>query len=100
MGNNFGYSIEPKHTQMVLPTRKMAYLMNITETGVLGPRTKLLRFHMPDPGPTPKRQIKRPGEGRERRFMTQLGTCVGRGRRSTQPVFSHLQGTDMSYGFK
>jgi hypothetical protein len=43
---------------------------------------------------TPKPPIKRPGEGgRERRFVTRLGTFVGRGRRSTQPVFSHLWGT-------
>jgi hypothetical protein len=35
--------------------------------------------------PTPVHQIKRPGEGRERRFITWLGTCHGRGRVSTQP---------------
>jgi hypothetical protein len=70
------------------------------ETRVLDPRPRLLRFHLPTPATAPKRQIKRHGEGRERRFITWLGTCHGRGRVSTQSVFSHLWGTHMSYRFK
>jgi hypothetical protein len=72
-----------------------------------------LEFWIPDPNswdsicqvrpPIPKPQIKRRGEGRERKFITQLGTHAvrrGRGRVSSQLVFSHLWGTDMSYRFK
>jgi hypothetical protein len=29
-----------------------------------------------------------------------LGHAMGRGRVSTQPIFSHFQGIDMSYRFK
>jgi hypothetical protein len=49
--------------------------------------------------PFPKCQIKRHGEGREKIFITHLGTCQGRGRVSTHFIFSHLSGTDMSYRF-
>jgi hypothetical protein len=43
---------------------------------------------MPGPATTPKHQIKRHGEGRERRFITWLGTCHGK-RQSRHSV--HLQ---------
>jgi hypothetical protein len=33
-------------------------------------------------------------------LLHSLGHAVGRGRISTQPIFSHLQGTDMSYRVK
>jgi hypothetical protein len=71
-----------------------------SETGVLDPRPKLLRFHMPDLATAPKCQRKRPGEGRERRFITQLGHALERGRVSAQLILNHLQGTDTSYSFK
>jgi hypothetical protein len=81
--------------------KKKELCTHVHETRVLDPRPKLLRSLMPGPGPAPEPQIKRPGEGgRERRFMTQLRTCMGRGRRSTEPIFSHLRVTVMSYRFK
>jgi hypothetical protein len=55
---------------------------------------------MPSLATAPKCQIKRPGEGRERRFIAQPGLAMGRGRVSTQLIFSHLPGTDMNYRFK
>jgi hypothetical protein len=70
---------------------------HVSEIKILNQRPKLLRFHMP---PTTKHQIKRQGEGRERRFITQLRTCYEESRVNTQLVFSHLQATDMSYRFK
>jgi hypothetical protein len=76
-----------------------SYLAWGHETRVLDPRPKLLRFHMAGPT-TPKCQIKRHGVGRERRFITWLSTCVGRGRVNTELIFRHLLGTDMSYRFK
>jgi hypothetical protein len=42
-----------------------------------------------------KCHIKRHGEGRE-----SSGHAVGRGRVSTQLMFSHRWGTDMNYRFK
>jgi hypothetical protein len=33
-------------------------------------------------------------------FLQDSGHTVGRGRVSTQPIFIHLQDTDMSYRFK
>jgi hypothetical protein len=41
-------------------------------------------------------QIKRHGESRERRFIIQLGTCLGK-RQSEHSA--HLQGIEMSYRF-
>jgi hypothetical protein len=47
--------------------------------------------------PAPKHHIKRQGEGRERRFITRVGTCPGKCQSSTQLIFSHLRDTDVSY---
>jgi hypothetical protein len=47
-----------------------------------------------------KCQIKKHGEGRERRFITQLWTCHGKRQNEHSAIFSHLWGTDMSYRFK
>jgi hypothetical protein len=59
-----------------------------SETGVSDPRPKLLGFTCQVWPPTPKGQIKRHGEGRERRFITQLGTHCGK-RQSKHSA--HLQ---------
>jgi hypothetical protein len=47
---------------------------------VLDPRPKLGSICLVQP-PAPKHQIKRPGEGRERRFITRLRTQRGRTQR-------------------
>jgi hypothetical protein len=49
-----------------------------TETGVLDPRPKLLDSVCLVQPPIPKGQIKRHGEGIERRFIIWLGTCLGK----------------------
>jgi hypothetical protein len=66
------------------------------ENRVWDPRPKLLGFLMSGLATFPICRIKRHGEGRESKFITQLRTCVGRGRISTQSIFSHLWGADMS----
>jgi hypothetical protein len=41
-------------------------------------------------------QIKRHGEGQRKKIYYTLGHAAGRGKVSTQFIFGHLQGTDMS----
>jgi hypothetical protein len=74
--------------------------MIATETGVLDPRPKLLRLHMPSLATRPQKPIKRHGEGRERRFITRLRTWCGKRQSKHLALFSHLWGRDMSYRFK
>jgi hypothetical protein len=69
------------------------------ETGVLEPRPKLLEFYMPGVATHPMCPIKRHSEGREDSLHIS-GHAVARGKVSTQPIFSHLQDTDMSHRFK
>jgi hypothetical protein len=68
----------------------------------LGPRFKLLGFHMSGPASHPyvlnKEMVM--VKGRERKFLCGTDTAVGRGKVSTQPIFSHLWGTYMSFSFK
>jgi hypothetical protein len=52
---------------------------------------------MPSPAPAPKCQIKKCGEGRERRIIMWLGTRW-RGTVSTHLIFIHLWNINMSYG--
>jgi hypothetical protein len=49
--------------------------------------------------PAPKRQIKRHDEGRERRFTARLRIHVGKGRVSTQLIFSHSPRCQLSLLF-
>jgi hypothetical protein len=48
-----------------------------------------------------KKKKKRHGEGRQKGDLLYLSAdALGRGKVSTQLIFSHLLGTDMSYRFK
>jgi hypothetical protein len=64
-----------------------------SENRILDTRITLLRV-------TLKCQIKKHGEGRERRIFTQFGICCGKRQISTQLIFSHLQAIDMRYRCK
>jgi hypothetical protein len=68
----------------------------IHETGVLDPRTKLLRFL------TPGLQCQKRGMVKAEKgdLFHSSGHAMGRDRVSTQLIFSHLRGTDMSYMLK
>jgi hypothetical protein len=72
------------------------------ETGVLDLRPKLLGFHMSGLATCPymPNKVTVMVKDKERRFITGLGHAMGRGRVSTQPIFSHLWGTDLNFRFK
>jgi hypothetical protein len=49
------------------------FWLSRAETRVLDPRPKWLRFHLLGLATGHKHQIKKHGEGREKKFITQLG---------------------------
>jgi hypothetical protein len=63
----------------------------------LDPRPKLLGFHVSGPSPHPYTPNKKAEKGG---LLHGSGHAVGRGRVSTQLIFSHLWGTHMSCRFK
>jgi hypothetical protein len=58
-------------------------------------------IHMPSPAPCPYMTDKEAWLKSEKGDLLHgLGHAMGRGRVSTQHIFSHFQGIDMSYRFK
>jgi hypothetical protein len=77
------------------------------ETGVLDLKPKLLGFHISGLATWPNMLKKKKkkckevwGRAEKGGLLHCLGHTVGRSRVSTQPIFSHLWGTDMSFSFK
>jgi hypothetical protein len=67
----------------------------------LYPRPKFMGFHMSGPATRLDLMPNRDMVKAEKRDLFQSqGQAVGGGRVSTQPIFSHLWGTDMSLRFK